>query len=111
MITNLNETKEQLRKLGRLDEDLNVLIEECIKDLDQAKGYEKLFGNLPRSLIELEDGVAKNTRDIVTICIPCIKGNRMIITTSDLNVIKQKLSDNDRLLDSFQTLIRQIIKQ
>ncbi len=110
MITNLEETKEQLRKLGRLDKDLNTLIEECIKDLDQAKGYEKFFGNMPRSLVELEDGIAKNTRDIVTICIPCIKGKSMTITTSDLNVIKQKLSDNDRLLDGFQTLIRQILK-
>jgi hypothetical protein len=104
------EVKEQLSKIGRLDRELNLLMRECIKDLTQARDYEKLFSNLPKPLVETQNGVIKNTREIVSICIPRIKGTAIELTTSDINVIKQKLEDNDRLLNEFQALLRQNLK-
>ncbi len=105
------ETKLQLMKLGKMDRDLEKLIKECINDLDEAVGYEKLFtSNQPQTLTDMTTAVTQNTRDIVIICASCIRNQKMNLTTSDIMLIRKKLDDNDTKLNDFKTLLKQIIK-
>ena len=109
--SNYKETKLQLIKLGKMDRNLEKLIKECIKDLDELVEYEKLFGNRqPKALTDVETAVTQNTREIVSTCAACIKGQSINLTTNTIMTIQQKLSENDTKLEEFKTLLKQILK-
>lgn len=105
-----DDVKLQLKKLGRMNSELKKLVDECLRDLDQANNYEKLFMNTPKALADTQNGIIQNTRDIVKICVPRIKGTTIQLTTSDINEIKHKLDENDQLLNKFQALVKESIK-
>jgi hypothetical protein len=105
------ETKLQLTRLGKMDSELEKLMKECIKDLDETVEYEKLFtGKQPKVLTDTTTAVTQNTRNIVSICANCIRNDKMNLTTRDIMLIQQKLAENDKKLNEFKTLLRQIIK-
>lgn len=104
------DVKTTLMRLGKLEPELETQMKRCIRQLSQATEYEKLFSNAPKALVDLQTGVSQNSRDIITICINRTNNKLAPLTTSDFNLINQKLDDNDRLLKDFDDQIKQVLK-
>lgn len=107
-----NEIKTKIMRLSKIDPDLELPMKRCIRQLSKASEYERLFGNKkPQLLVDMQTGLSQNSRDIIMICLDRAKCGNTPLTTSDMNLINQKLEDSDRLINNFDAQIKQILKQ
>lgn len=104
------ELKTKLMRIGKIDPDLEPLMKQCIRQLAQAVNYEDLFfGKSNQVLADLQTGISQNSRDIISVCLNRPLDSTHKITTSDVNLIRSKVEDNERLVKEFETKIKQII--